>query len=186
LSESVQSVRRRSAAALAEAGIVLRPEEADAIEVTDFGLGRFAEEGLVLLTYVNTDRYCAKELVLGAHQVCPQHRHPPFDGGPGKQETFRCRRGRVHLFVEGAGSSSDGADGLAPKHREEWYTVHEQVVLHAGEQYTIPPNTWHWFAAGPGGAIVSEFSSTSRDELDQWVDPGIVRDPLAGSAEVGA
>ncbi len=184
MSDSVQSVQRRSAAALAEAGIVLQPEEAEAIEVTDFGLGRFPVEGLVLLTYVNTDRYCAKELVLGAGQACPQHRHPPFDGGPGKQETFRCRRGRVHLFVEGPGSPAGDGDGLVPADREEWYTVRHQIVLHAGEQYTIPPNTWHWFAAGPDGAIVSEFSSTSRDELDEWADPQIVREPLTASAEV--
>ncbi len=46
-----------------------------------------------MLVYVNTDRYCAKELVLYPGQTCPEHRHPPFDGTPGKEETFRCRRG---------------------------------------------------------------------------------------------
>jgi D-lyxose ketol-isomerase len=186
LTDDVRTIRCRAAAALAAAGLVLRPEEEDAIEVADFGLGRFASEGLVLFTYVNTERYCAKELVLAARQACPQHRHPPFDGGPGKEETFRCRQGQVHLFVEGAGGRAADARGHVPPGSEEWYTVTEHVVLGAGEQHTIPPNTWHWFAAGAEGAIVSEFSSTSRDDLDQWVDPRIVRTPLPDAAQVRA
>ena len=78
---------------LAAAGIALTEAERDAIEVADFGLSRLREQGLIVLVYVNTDRYCAKELVLYPGQACPEHRHPPFDGNPGKEETFRCRRG---------------------------------------------------------------------------------------------
>jgi D-lyxose ketol-isomerase len=136
------------------AGIELTAAEREAIEVADFGLGRLREVGLQLLVYVNTDRYCAKELVLSPGQLCPEHRHPPFDGGPGKEETFRVRRGMVELWV---GS--------------------ERHVLQPGEQYTIPPDTLHRFRAGDDGAVVSEFSSTSRDELDVFTDPQIVRAP---------
>jgi len=137
---------------LAAAGIGLTPAERDAIEVADFGLSRLREQGLMLLVYVNTDRYCAKELVLYPGQTCPEHRHPPFEGAPGKEETFRCRRGLVHLRVAG-----------------------EELVLHPGEQHTIPPDTLHSFTAGPEGAVVSEFSSTSRDELDVFTDPAVSR-----------
>ena len=52
-----------------------------------------------------------------------------------------------------------------------------ELELRPGEQYTIPPDTLHWFQAGPDGAVVSEFSSTSRDELDVFTDPRIVRVP---------
>ena len=83
---------------------MLAEEERAAIEVADFGLSRLREIGLQLLVYVNTDRYCAKELVLYPGQTCPEHRHPPFDGTPGKEETFRCRRGLVQLYVEGEGA----------------------------------------------------------------------------------
>jgi len=38
---------------------VLAAAERDAIEVADFGLSRLRETGLMLLVYVNTDRYCA-------------------------------------------------------------------------------------------------------------------------------
>jgi D-lyxose ketol-isomerase len=138
---------------LADAGIVLTPAERDAIEVADFGLGRLEEIGLELVVYVNTERVCAKELVLLPGQRCPEHRHPPVDGDPGKEETFRCRRGSVRLHVDG----------------------HGDVVLGAGDQVTIPPDTLHWFEAGDEGAIVSEFSTRSRDESDVFTDPRIRR-----------
>jgi D-lyxose ketol-isomerase len=48
-------------------------------------------------------------------------------------------------------------------------------VLGPGEQYTIPPDTLHSFEAGADGAILSEFSTTSRDALDVFTDPRIVR-----------
>ena len=53
----------------------------------------------------------------------------------------------------------------------------DELVLHPGEQHTIPPDTLHRFQAGAEGAVVSEFSSTSRDELDVFTDPAIHRAP---------
>jgi len=145
--------RERTAAMLAEAGIVLTPAERERIEVADFGLGRLEEIGLQLVTYVNTERVCAKELVLFPRQTCPEHRHPPVDGQPGKEETFRCRRGTVHLHVEGM----------------------DEIVLQPGEQFTIEPDTLHWFRAGDEGAVISEFSTRSRDDSDVFTDEQIVR-----------
>jgi D-lyxose ketol-isomerase len=150
--EEQREAREYAAAQLEAAGIVLTPDERARIEVADFGLSRLREAGLMLLVYVNTDRYCAKELVLYPGQTCPEHRHPPFDGGPGKEETFRCRTGSVKLVVAG-----------------------EEIDLRPGGQYTIPPDTLHWFQAGPDGAVVTEFSSTSRDELDVFTDPNVER-----------
>jgi D-lyxose ketol-isomerase len=138
---------------LEAAGIVVGEDERERIEVADFGLSRLREVGLQLLVYVNTDRYCAKELVLYPGQTCPEHRHPPFEGMPGKEETFRCRRGQVTLWVDGVG----------------------ELELVPGGQFTIPPDTLHWFRAGPEGAVVTEFSSASRDELDVFSDPAVQR-----------
>jgi D-lyxose ketol-isomerase len=149
----LERAQAEAAERLAAAGIVLTDAERERIEVADFGLGDLDRTGLQLLVYVNTDRYCAKELVLFAGQSCPEHRHPPFAGGPGKEETFRCRAGQVVLDVEGTG----------------------ELVLRPGEQHTIPPDTRHSFRAGPDGAIVTEFSSASRDELDVFTDPRIER-----------
>ncbi len=143
--------RERAARMLSTAGIVLTT--AERIEIADFGLGRLEEFGLQVVVYVNTARVCAKELVLFPGQTCPEHRHPPVDGEPGKEETFRCRAGAVHLHVEGSG----------------------EIVLQPGDQFTIPPDTLHWFRAGGGGAVVSEFSTRSRDGTDVFTDPRIVR-----------
>jgi D-lyxose ketol-isomerase len=145
--------RQRAAAMLAEAGLVLTALERDEIEVTDFALGELERTGLQVVVYVNTERVCAKELVLFPGQACPEHRHPPVADDPGKEETFRCRTGSVLLWVDG----------------------HGEIELRPGDQFTIPPDTLHWFRAGDEGAIVSEFSTRSRDETDVFTDPRIVR-----------
>lgn len=159
-------------------GIVLRTEEWDNIEIADFGLGEFEQQGLGLVTYINTDLYCAKELVLLPGQTCPEHRHPSVSGRTGKMETFRCRSGLVYLYVEGERQSSIRA--AVPASSKAYFTVFHEIVLHPGEQFTIPPDTLHWFQSGPDGAVVSEFSSTSRDEADIFSDPRIVRMPKEG------
>jgi D-lyxose ketol-isomerase len=163
---------------LQAAGIVVSDEEAEAIEVTDFGLGDPQRTGLLLLVYVNTDRYCAKDLVLLPGQTCAEHHHPPVDGEPGKMETFRCRAGTVHLLVEGEATAEPRA--RPPAGDERYYTAQQEIVLQPGQQYTIPPDTLHWFQAGDEGAVVSEFSSTSRDKYDAFTDPRVKRVPPQG------
>jgi len=170
--QSVAVARQRAAAALDVAGIALTEAERAQIEVADFGLDRLDETGLQLVVYVNTERCCAKELVLFAGQTCPEHYHPPFDGTPGKEETFRVRHGIVYLYVPGEPT----AEPVARPYRSEHYTVWHEIMLGPGEQHTIPPMTKHWFHS-PDGAVVSEFSTQSRDEYDVFTDPEIVRVP---------
>jgi D-lyxose ketol-isomerase len=140
---------RLALALYGRAGIVLTAAERANLEVADFGLGDLERTGLQIVVYVNTERVCAKELALLPGQACPEHRHV---GSPGKEETFRCRYGQVYLNVAGG-----------------------EVILNPGEQYTIYPDTPHWFRAGPEGAVISEFSTRSTDETDVFTDPGIVR-----------
>lgn len=162
---------------LDKAGIVLTAEEEANIEIADLGLGEFEETGLALITYYNDEKYCAKELILLPGQTCPQHKHPPIPelNYIGKQETFRCRWGEVYLYVEG--NEVENPKATPPEHRADTYTVWHEVVLKPGEQYTIPPQTWHWFQGGPEGAVVSEFSTRSVDEKDLFTDPDIARMP---------
>jgi D-lyxose ketol-isomerase len=171
----VQSAQERALQMLERAGVVITPEERRTIEVAEFGLGELEKTGLELVVYINTDRYCAKELILFPHQTCPEHRHPAAAEGEGKMETFRCRWGRVWLYV--AGDPSPVLHGHPPVGSEAFYSVFHEVTLNPGEQYTIPPNTLHWFQAGEHGAIVSEFSSTSHDESDVFTDRRIRRIP---------
>ncbi len=146
--------RERAAAMLADAGIVLTPAEREAIEVADFGLGQLEVIGLQLVVYVNTERVCAKELVLVPGADMPRapsssvRRH-----ARARRRRSAAGSGTVHLHVEGR----------------------DELVLRPGDQCTIPPDTLHWFRAGDEGAVVSEFSTQSRDELDVFTDPRIVR-----------
>ncbi len=160
---------------LGRAGIAITPEEAANIEVADFGLEELDDTGLELVVYVNTERVCAKELILFPRQTCPEHRHPPVEGELGKEETFRCRWGEVYVYVPGEPTPDPKA--RAPKGREHTYNVWHEVVLRPGEQYTLKPDTLHWFQAGDSGAVVSEFSTRSRDETDIFTDPDIRRSP---------
>lgn len=176
LRSEVKEAQARAAAMFAEAGIVITEAEREAIEVACFGLGQLDKQGLELITYTNNDRYCAKELVLFPRQTCPEHLHPPVGSDPGKMETFRCRSGKVFLYVEGDRAASIQA--VIPEDSKLYYTVFHEIELSPGQQYTIMPGTKHWFQAGEQGAIVSEFSSTSRDEFDIFTDPNIVRIPV--------
>jgi D-lyxose ketol-isomerase len=171
------AAQKRAQEFLKQAGIVLTREETRNIEIADMGLGELETTGLELVVYINTERCCAKELVLFPQQTCPEHLHPPIPqfNEPGKEETFRCRWGTVYLYVEGEPTSKPKAK--PPKHRSAHYTVWHEIALKPGEQYTIPSNTLHWFQAGPRGAVVSEFSTTSRDEYDIFTDPEIRRAP---------
>jgi len=171
--EEYQFYQKKAKEYLDRAGIVITEEEFKNIEVTDFQLGRVEEIGLQLLVYVNTSRVCAKELLMLPHQTCPEHRHPPVMDEPGKEETFRCRWGQVYLYVPGEPTPNPKAK--VPVDKKNTFTVWREIVLNPGDQYTLMPDILHWFQAGPEGAIVSEFSTTSRDEYDVFTDPEINR-----------
>ena len=176
--EQADKCRARASECLRRAGIVLRPDEVEAMEVADFGLSDIENAGLEVIVYVNTDRVCAKELVVFPRQTCPEHRHPPVVGEPGKEETFRCRWGKVYLYVQGEKTGTPACK--PPPGRESTYTVWHEVVLNPGDQYTLYPNTLHWFQGGEEGAVVSEFSTRSRDEADEFTDPDIQRLTVVG------
>ncbi|MEN2984535.1 MAG: D-lyxose/D-mannose family sugar isomerase [Dictyoglomaceae bacterium] len=171
-----ERARKKALEYFEKAHIVLTEEEKNRIEVADFGLGRLDEIGLELLVYVNTDRVCAKELVLFPRQICPEHRHPPIEKEEGKEETFRCRWGKVYLYVEGEPTKNPKA--IIPEDKRQYFTVWHEIELNPGEQYTLPPNTLHWFQAGDEGAVISEFSTKNTDEYDIFTDPEIKRIPI--------
>lgn len=169
------SAKKRTMDYFERAKIVITEAEKEKIEIADFGLGDLDTFGLELLTYINTKRVCSKEMVLFPKQTCPEHMHPSINGVPGKEETFRCRWGKVYLYVQGP--KSDGIKAVIPPNSKECFTAFHQVELNPGEQYTIMPDTMHWFQAGENGAVVSEFSTMSTDELDRFTDKRIIRKP---------
>ncbi len=170
--EVYEKMAERALAYYEKAGIALTKEEKDNIEVADFGLNDVENTGLELVVYINCDRYCAKEMVLLPHQTCPEHMHITVGSQEGKQETFRCRYGKVYLYTEG-----EPVEKPAVNPPEGAYTVFHETVLLPGEQYTIMPGTKHWFSAGDEGAVISEFSTHSDDASDIFTDERIKRLP---------
>ena len=170
--EEVEAQVKKALEYYDKANIVLTDEEKARIEIVDFGLGIVDDMGLQILTYINTDRVCAKEMVLLPNQTCAEHMHVPTNGMAGKEETFRCRYGKVYLYVTGEGKAED-IHGKMPKSE---VSVFHEIILLPGEQYTIMPETWHWFQAGEEGAVISEFSTRSTDETDQFTDKRLIRE----------
>ncbi len=172
--QQVEKARHNAISFFDRAGLVLTEKEKLEIEIADFGLSDFEKIGLEVLVYVNTKRVCAKEIVMFPGQTCPEHVHVTKNGVPGKEETFRCRWGKVYLYVSGPvncdKSVVKGLDQYA-----DYLKVAHEVVLEPGEQYTILPDTLHWFRAGDDGAVVSEFSTMSTDAQDVFTDPRINR-----------
>ena len=82
--------------------------------------------------------------------------------------------GVVYLYVTGDGRRTACRP---PKGDEAYYTAAHEIILRPGEQYTLVPGTRHWFVGGPEGAVVSEFSTPSFDEMDIFTDPRIDRIP---------
>ncbi|MBM3295282.1 MAG: D-lyxose/D-mannose family sugar isomerase [Candidatus Aminicenantes bacterium] len=176
--ETVKLARKRAAEMCRRAGIALTPAEEAAMEVADFGLGKIDRYGFEIVVYVHTARTCAKEIILFPRQTCPEHRHPFVEASnPGKEETFRCRWGEVYLYVSGPPPAAN-PKAVVPLGDENFFTVWHEVVLRPGDQFTLPPDSLHWFQAGDEGAILSEFSSTSTDENDVWTNPAIRRAPV--------
>ena len=172
--KDADQARAAAAVLLRRARIAVTRSELESMEVADLGLGDIRRVGLEIIVYENNDRYCAKELVLLPRQICPEHRHPRVNGrNPGKKETFRCRHGEVYLYV--AGERTPRPKARVPRKYKPFLTVWREIVLRPGDQYTLPPDSLHWFQAGDKGAVVSEFSSTSADQSDVFSDPRVRR-----------
>ena len=74
----------------------------------------------------------------------------------------------MFVYLDGA-ESGRIITAIPPHGSEEYYTARQEYVLHPGEQVTIPPNTLHWFQAGPTGAVVSASGRLQTDApLGGW------------------
>ena len=162
----------RAAKMMREAGIKIRDEEIETIEVVDFGLSQLEVEGVQVFTMVNTDRLAAKVLVLFPNQTEPEHWHPKVGDDPGKQETIRHIWGDLRFYVEG---EENLAEGFIVEGKDAAYSLRHELVLEPGDQLSFEPYEKHWFQAGQRGAVLYSFSTTVRDGLDGFTDPAIQR-----------
>jgi D-lyxose ketol-isomerase len=175
------AVLAQASAILTQAGVHVREDEIAGMEVADFGLSEIEISGTQIVTLVDTDRIAAKLLVMLPYQTEPEHKHPPLDVYPGKQETIRCEWGTLYLYAPGDPTPNPQAQ--PPAHRKHTYTVWHEYVLQPGDQVTFPPNTPHWFQGGPQGAVIWSFSTKAIDVQDIFTDPDVQRETVIGDDE---
>ncbi len=166
------SARAAAAESIRRAGIRITDQEAESIEVVDFGLSRLEQEGVQVLTLIQTERISVKVLVLFPNQTEPEHWHPPVGEDPGKEETVRIVSGTVLFYVEGKDTLKAG---FIPEGKEKAYTLRHEILMQPGDQITLKPGEKHWFQTLETGAVMYSFSTVARDALDRFTDPEIVR-----------
>ena len=171
-SEQQKTAQKQAAEMIRQAGISITDEEADSIEVADFGLSNLEKEGVQVLTLVQTERISVKVLVMLPNQTEPEHWHPPVDDDPGKEETIRVIAGTVYFYVAGEDTFKEG---FIVEGKDDCYTMRKEIVMKPCDQLTLAPGEKHWFQAHGGGAVMYSFSTVARDVLDQFTDPDIVR-----------
>lgn len=157
---------------IGKAGIRITRQEAETIEVIDFGLSNLRVEGAQILTFFSTERVSARVIVLFPYQTEPEHWHPAVGDDPGKEETVRVVDGTVYFYLPGENTLRQGR---IPEGKQQVYTVRHELVMREGDQITVRPGTKHWFQAGKEGAVMYTFSTCARDAADQFTDPAVVR-----------
>ncbi|MCC6579860.1 MAG: D-lyxose/D-mannose family sugar isomerase [Phycisphaeraceae bacterium] len=140
--QALRSLREHAAAW----GVAL-PENVTPL-VLDFGLGEFANTGLVECWICNEMQagYCGKYMFVEQNQQCPMHRHQ-F-----KHETFLIVKGRAELTLSGKTS-----------------------VLEPGQILSIPTGQWHRFAGSGGAALLLELSMPCDPRDNEFENPRIMR-----------
>ncbi len=166
----IETVRGEVARSIEEAGIHLSASELERMAVVDFGLGDLRREGVEYVDILLSDRLRTTVLVLLPNQTLPQHYHPAYEDCPGKEETVRCVRGEIRVYVPGRDTVERGG---VVEGKERWYTARHEIVLRPGDSYTIAPAVPHWFQAGPEGAVTYGFYSRVDESRNVFADPAV-------------
>lgn len=138
------------------------------LKVNDFGLDNLPTEGFAFIDLLRTERVRVTLLILGPYQTLPQHKHPPYPGETGKEESVRTLWGTFKVYVEG---DADRQDLRIPEGKEAYYTARKEIVLEEGEQYSVPADMIHWFQAGPEGSVAIAFQNRVNEDHNIFYDP---------------
>ena len=126
-------------------------------DVTDFGLGDWRSNGLVLVNLAEEPEYCEKLMYTQRGMVTPMHRHAR------KKEDIICRWGvlQIHLRVPA---------GLGVHVNGEPLPVDTEalVALQSGERITLVPGVVHAFEPASEECIIGEVSTANDDLHDNF------------------
>jgi D-lyxose ketol-isomerase len=152
-----------------KAGIALsKDERSREIKIFNYDTVDFYEMGIVIVTFINTKRYCGRFILFFPGQSAGEHWHPDVGVNKGKEETLRVLYGQA--FAYGEGEPTKNMKAKIPEGREKYFTSRHETILNPGDQYTVGLNEKHWWQAGPEGVITLEVSSTARDKYDLYTD----------------
>ena len=160
-------------------------------DVTDFGMGRFGELGLTLITLRNgnpknaryTKTYAEKLLMIEEGQRLPMHFHWH------KMEDIINRGGGDLVFrlytAADDGSLSDAEVAIDSDGRSYTVAAGQPIVLRAGESITLYPKYYHeaTIAPGTGTALLGEVSMCNDDNTDNRFNPPVGRFPAVEEDE---
>lgn len=144
-------------------------------DVTDCGLGKFDDVGLVLLNLAEQPEYCEKLMYSKKKQVTPMHTHGK------KKEDIICRSGRLAIELwKGHPERARKGDTFQILRNGEKTEVQsgQPIILNPGERITIVPGVYHAFWPETDEAVIGEVSTANDDANDNFfVDPNIGRFP---------
>jgi len=164
---------KKAMEAFRSAGWALPPEPR--WDVTDLGLGRFDEIGLVLVNLCNEPEYCEKLMYSQYRQVTPLHTHRQ------KKEDIICRSGRlaIELWAGHPAAIPRGIEFTVLRNGlNTAFTSGGIMVLEPGERVTIVPGIYHAFWPETKDCVISEVSTANDDANDNFfADPAMGRFP---------
>jgi D-lyxose ketol-isomerase len=142
-------------------------------DVTDFGLGSFAEKGLVLVNLAEEPEYCEKLMYARRGQRTPAHCHGR------KKEDIVVRRGELRVQVwSGPPAAARGSVELRINSEARSVPSGTIVALASGERVTLRPGVYHEFWPTSEECVLGEVSTANDDVADNFfADPAVGRFP---------
>ena len=141
-------------------------------DITDFGLGKFDQYGLVLINLAEEAEYCEKLMYARKNQKTPAHMHRK------KKEDIICRMGQLTVQIWNGPPENKRAGTFQIQVNGELMAFEHGnfVRLQSGERITLTPGIYHEFYAESDHCIIGEVSTANDDLNDNFfVDPNISR-----------
>lgn len=143
-------------------------------DVTDFGLGDWTRNCLVLVNLAEHEEYCEKLMYARQGMVTPAHCHCK------KKEDIISRWGTLRVQVWPGHPEEKVHGAFDVLINNEWQSVPSgvEIDLKAGERITLTPNVYHTFRPVTEECIIGEVSTANDDAHDNFfTDPNVGRFP---------
>lgn len=143
-------------------------------DVTDFGLGQWRQQGLVLVNLCEEPEYCEKLMFALKGMTTPAHCHRK------KKEDIICRWGNLAIQLWAGHPDQSQVTPVTVNVCGAPRTIRsgETIELHAGERITLVQGVYHAFWPTTDACVIGEVSTANDDLNDNFfVHPEIGRYP---------